>query len=136
MRMHGKQRTKQEGLPGKLRGMIQPTAEHEYEQVTGLNQNVERRSALPSEARSIVQPDGLQQRGIPPQDARSQERKERNQKWDLHHGDLPFQCAELFAFAARTEHESAFAWIHQIGFGVDDVIDAIKEEPEREQHKE
>ena len=36
VRMHGEERAKHEGRPGKLGQVIQPTAENEYEEVSGL----------------------------------------------------------------------------------------------------
>src|SRR6266851_1236154 len=84
-------------------------APNKNEQVACLNQHIQRRAAFPSDARRIVEADGQEQQGVPPQNARPDEEIERNHEWDLHHGNLPSQCCELFARTARTKHESAFA---------------------------
>jgi len=67
--------------------------------------------------------------------ARTDEVVEQRRERKLHRSDVPFQNSKLFARAARTKHECAFARVQRIGFRVHDVIDAIKHKPEWKEHE-
>jgi len=54
MRVHGEERAEEHRRPTQLRGMIEPTAEDEYEQVSGLIQDVEGGTLLEAITREIV----------------------------------------------------------------------------------
>src|SRR5260370_41361580 len=103
MRVHRKHRAKQESLPGKLRSVVQPTAQDENEQVARLNQHVEWRSAFPSDAWRVVDSHGQQKYRVPPQNARPDKVKESDHERDLHYRDAPLQSHELVARAPRSE---------------------------------
>jgi len=50
----------------------------------------------------------------------------------LPYGDLPAQGTKLLVGSARAKEVSALAGIEAVAGGVDDVVDAVEEEAERE----
>ena len=130
VRMHGEKRAEDESLPRQLRNAIEPTAENEDEEIAGLDEDVEGRAAFESDGASVVEINGEENCGEPENDARAGVNPENAEERNLPDGDLPAQGAQLLIGAARTEHVSAFAGIVAVAFGVDDVVDAIKEKAE------
>ena len=54
VRVHGEERAKEHHRPAQLRRMIQPTAEHENQQISGLVQDVEWWILLQTVTRKVV----------------------------------------------------------------------------------
>jgi hypothetical protein len=54
MRVHGEHGAEQESLPRKLRHFVQPAAQNEDQQIAGLDEKVEGRTALPGKRARVV----------------------------------------------------------------------------------
>src|SRR5262249_39767343 len=103
VRVHCEERTEEKGLPGKLRNVVDPTAENEDEQIARLNEDVEGRATFESNGTSVVNVNSQQHRGKPKSDAPAGVNPENAKEWDLPRGDLPTKRAELLIDAARAE---------------------------------
>src|SRR6202023_431984 len=116
--------------------MIEPTTQHENEQVTRLNQHIKGRTPLPSGAGEIVESDRKRQHGIPEQDLRPNIEQKQRQERKLPDSDFPSQSCQLLCGSARTEKKRALPWVAGICLGVNDIVDAVEHQAERNQRIE
>ena len=131
MRVHGEKGAEEKSLPGKLRGIVDPTTQDEDEQVAGLNEDVEGRAAFECDGAGVVKVNGEKNCSKPEDDPPAGVNPENADEWKLPRCDLPTERAELLSGTARAEHVGTFAGIEAVAFGVSDVVDAVKEQTER-----
>jgi len=71
VRVHSEQGAEEECLPGKLRNVIEPTAQDEDKEIAGLDENVERRAALERNGARVVDANGEQKSEEPGKNAKA-----------------------------------------------------------------